>query len=68
MFMRHKKVVFRNTIELGFCDKLKHKITLEKDDKPFRRLYGSMSFEKWTATKKIVEDLEKNNLIEPIHS
>ena len=68
MFMRHNQVFSRNSNDLGFCDKIKHKIILEKDAKPFRRAYASMSFEKRKAIKKIVEDLEKANLVEPIHS
>ena len=35
---------------------------------PFRRTYGSMSFEKRKAMKKIVEDLERDDLVEPKHS
>ena len=68
MFMRHNQVFSRNSNDLGFCDKIKHKIKLQKDAKPFRRAYGSMSFEKRKAIKKIVEDLEEANLVEPTHS
>ena len=67
VFMRHNQVFSRNSNDLGFCDKIKHKIKLEKDAKPFRRPYGSMSFEKRKA-KKIVENLEEANLVEPTHS
>ena len=68
MFMRHNQVFSRNSNDLGFFDKIKHKIKLEKDAKQFRRAYGSMSFEKRKAIKKILEDLEEANLVEPTHS
>ena len=35
---------------------------------PFRRTYGIMSFEKRKAMKKFVEDLEREDLVEPTHS
>ena len=35
---------------------------------PFRRTYGSMSFEKRKALNKIVEDLERDDLVEPTQS
>ena len=34
----------------------------------FRRTYGSMRFEKRKAMKNIVEDLERDDLVEPTHS
>ena len=46
MFMRHNQVFSKNSNDLCFCDKIKHKIKLEKGAKPFRRANGSMSFEK----------------------
>ena len=46
MFMRQNRVFSRNSNDLGFWDKIKHKIKLEKDEKRFRRAYSSMSFEK----------------------
>ena len=61
LFMRHQQV-------LGYCDKIKHQIKLNKDAQPFRRSYCSMSFDKGKALKKIVEDLEDAKLIEPTHS
>ena len=51
MFMRHNQVFSRNSGDLGFCLKTKHKIKIEKDAKPFRRAYGSMSFEKRESNK-----------------
>ena len=68
MFMRRNQVFSGNSNDLGFCNKIKYKTKLEKDAKPFRRSYGSMSFEKQKAIKKIVEDLEEVNLVEPTHS
>ena len=41
---------------------------IKQDAVPFRRTYGSMSFEKRKAMEKIVEDLERVDLIEPTHS
>ena len=35
---------------------------------PFRHTYGSMSFEKRKAMKKIVEELERDYLVEPTHT
>ena len=67
MFKRHNQVFSRNSNDLGFCDKIKHKIKLEKDAKPFGRDYGSMSFENRKAIKK-VEDLEEANFVDPTHS
>ena len=64
MFIRHNQVFSRNSNDFGFCDKIKLKIKLEKEAKPFRRAYRSMSFEKWKAIKK-VEELEEANLVEP---
>ena len=68
MFERHNKVFSRNSNDLGYCDKIQHKIILTANAQPFRRAYGSMSFDKRKAMKKIVEDLEKSNLVEPTHS
>ena len=53
---------------MGFCDRIYHKIKLKKDAVPFRRTYSSMSFEKRKAMKKIVEDLKRDDLVEPLHS
>ena len=53
---------------MEFCDQFYHKIKLKKDAVPFRCTYGSMSFEKRKTKKTIVEDLERDNLVEPIHS
>ena len=40
----------------------------KRDAVPFRRTYGSMSFEKRKAMKKNVEDLERNDFVEPTYS
>ena len=53
---------------MGFCDRTHHKINLKKDRAPYRRTYGSLSFEKQKAMKKIVEDLERDDLVELTHS
>ena len=68
LFTRHQQVFSRNSNDLGYCDKIKHQINLNKDAQPFRRSYCSMSFDKRKAMKKIVEDLEDAKLIEPTHS
>ena len=61
-------VFSRNSNDLGYCDKIKHQIKLNKDAQPFRRSYCSMSFDKKKARKKVFEDLEDAKLIEPTHS
>ena len=58
----------RNSNDMGFCDRIYHKIKLKNDAVPFRRTYGSMSFEKRKTMRKIVEDLERDDLVEPTHS
>ena len=68
LFTRHLQVFSRNSNDLGYCDKIKHQIKLNKDAQPFRKSYCSMSFDKRKAMKKIVEDLEDAKLIEPTHS
>ena len=68
LFMRRQQVFSQNSNDLGYCDKIKHQIKLNKDAQPFRRGYCSMSFDKRKARKKIVKDLEDAKLIEPTHS
>ena len=68
LFMGHQQVFSRNSNDLGYCDKIKDQIKLNKDAQPFRRSYCSLSFDKRKAMKKIVEDLEDEKLIKPIHS
>ena len=68
LFLRHQQVVSRNSIDLGYWDKIKHQIKLNKDAQPFRRSYCSMSFDKRKAMKKNVKNLEDAKLIEPTHS
>ena len=67
-FVRHQQVFSRNSTDLGYCDKIKHQIKLNKEAQPFRRSYCSMSFDKRKAMKKFVEDLEDAKLIETTHS
>ena len=62
------KVRSRNSNDMGFCDRIYHKIKLKKDAVPFRCTYGSMSFEKRKAMKKNVEELERDDLVEPTNS
>ena len=41
------EVIFsQNSIDVGFCNQIYHKIKLKKDAVPFRRTYGSMRFGK----------------------
>ena len=68
LFTRHQQIFSRNSNDLGYCDKIKHQIKLNKDAQPFRKIYCSVSFDKKKAMKKIVEDLEDAKLIEPTHS
>ena len=63
-----RQVFSRNSIDVGYCDKIKHQIKINNDAQPFGRSYCSMSFDKRKAMKKIVEDLEDAKLIEPTHS
>ena len=65
---KHEVIFSRNSIDMRFCERIYRKITLKKDAVPFRRTYGSMSFEKRKAMKKVVEDLEREDLVEPTHS
>ena len=46
LFMRHQQVFSRNSNDLGFCDKIKHQMTLNKEAQLFRGSYCSMSFDK----------------------
>ena len=65
---KYEVIFSRNSNVMGFCDRIYDKIKLEKEAVPFRRTYGSMSFEKIKAMKKIVEDLERDDLVELTHS
>ena len=64
----YEVIYSRNSNDMGFCDRIYHKIKLKMDAVPFRRTFGGMSFEKRNAMKKIVEDLERDDLVEPTHS
>ena len=66
--IKYEVMFSRNSNNMGFCNPIYHKIKLKKDAVPFRRTYGSMRFEKRKAMKKIVEDLERDDLVEPTHS
>ena len=65
LYTKYEVIFPQNSNDMWCCD---HKIKFKKDAVPFRRTYGSMSFEKIKAMKKIVEDLERDNLVEPTHS
>ena len=52
LFMRHQQVFSRNSNDLGYSDKIKHQIKLNKDSQPFRRSYCNMSFDKSKTMKK----------------
>ena len=65
---KYEEIFSRNSNDMGFFDRIYHQIKLKKDAVPFRRTYGSMSFEKRKAMRKIVEDLERDDLVEPKHS
>ena len=65
---KYEVIFSRKSNDMGFFDRIYHKIKLKKDAVPFRRTYGRMSFEKRNAIKKIVEDLERDDLVEPTHS
>ena len=68
LFMRYQQVFSRNSNDLGYCDRTKHQIELNKDAQPLRRSYCSMSFDKRKAIMKTVEDLDDAKLIEPTHT
>ena len=42
LFVRHQQVFSQNSNDLGYCDKTKHQIKLNKDAQPFRRSYCSI--------------------------
>ena len=49
---KFETIFLRNSNDMGFCDQIHQKIKLKKDAAPFKRTYGSMSFEKPKAMKK----------------
>ena len=65
---KYEVIFSRISKDMGFCDRIYHKIKLKKDDVSFRRTYGSMSFKRRKTMKKIVEDLVRDDLVEPTHS
>ena len=68
LFMRHHLSFSQNSHDIGYCDKIKHQIKLNKDAQPIRRSYCCLSFDKKNAMKKNVDDLEDAKLIAPNHS
>ena len=53
LFMKHPQVFSRNKNDLGYCDKIKQQIKLNKDAQPLRNNYCCMSFDGKTAIKKL---------------
>ena len=51
LYTKYEVIFSQNSNDMGFCDRIYHKIKFKKDDVPFRRRYGTMSFEKRTAMK-----------------
>ena len=43
---KYEEVFSRNSNDMGFCDRIYHKIKLKKEAVPLRSTYGGMSFEK----------------------
>ena len=66
--MKFETIFSPNSNDMGFCNRIHHKIKLKKDAASFRRTYGSMSFEKRKAMKQIVENLERDDFVEPTPS
>ena len=60
---KYEKKTYTKFKCMGFCHQIYQRIKLKKDALPFRRTYGSMSFK-----KKIVKDLEGDDLVETTHS
>ena len=65
---KYEVISSRNSTDTGFCNRIYHKINIKKDAVPFRRTYGSLSFEKRKSMKKIVEDLKRDDLVESTHT
>ena len=68
MLMRNQKKFSRSPNDLRKCDKIKHKITLNKGTQPFWRNFCRMKIDIRKAMKNFVEDLEDAKLIEPTDS
>ena len=51
-FTRHQQVFSRNSNDLGYFDKIKYQIKLNKDAQPFRKSCCSMSFDKKKSDEK----------------
>ena len=52
---KYEVIFSRNSNDVGFCDRIYHKMKLKKDVVAFRRTYGSMSFEKIKVMKKMLK-------------
>ena len=52
---KFETIILRNSNDMGLCDRIHHKNKLKKDEAPFRRTYGSMSFKKRKAKKKLTK-------------
>ena len=51
MFNKHNRIFSRSSTDLGFSDKIRHKMQLNDDPMPFRRANGSMNFERQETMK-----------------
>ena len=65
---KYEKFFSKNSNDLGFNNQIEHQIKLKPNAQPFRRAYGSMSFDKRKAMKKIVEGSAEADQITPTHS
>ena len=68
MFDKPNWVFSCSLTDLGFSVKIRHKMKLNADAKPFQWVSGSISFGKRKAINNIAKDIEKGNLGEPTHS
>ena len=64
MFDKHNRFFSRSSTHLDFLDKIRHKKKLSADAQPLQRAKGIINFEKRKVMKKIMEDLERGNLVE----
>ena len=68
LYTKYEIKFLQDTSEMEFCDLIYHQRVLKKHGALFRRAYGSLSFEQRKGRKMIVEDLERDETVEPTHS
>ena len=68
LFTKYEIKFLRSANDMEFCTRVYLEIKIKKDAVSFRRTFGSMSFEKTKFHEKSVEDLERDDLVEPTHS